>query len=294
MAQKRGKSSGGAVAAEIGQATHMVRARMRAGLRTAARSPKAMLRTFLMALLALAALAFVALWLGGHLPTVAQSASDYKRDRLMALGFVVEHIDVMGEGRLNEADVRAAVGIYEGDYFFDTDLNRAQERTESLPWVDRAVVRRLWPNRIVVQLVETEPYALYQEQGEIFLASASGEIVAPLTPETSRLPETLRVFTGEDAEIHASEISAIVESVPSIWDATVSLTRFPSGRWDIRLEDGTLIKLPAEDVTQTLRRFARMDARHDILSGHEVVDLRLSDRLSLTPRGNTPALDTRA
>ncbi|MEP1231690.1 MAG: FtsQ-type POTRA domain-containing protein, partial [Litorimonas sp.] len=140
-----------------------------AQMRAAGHTRKAMLRFIGSIFLVLSALLFLALWLGGFMPQVRQGLHDFKVGRLMSMGFVVKQIDVMGEGRLHEADVRAAVGIYPGEYFFGADLVRAQNRTESLPWVDRAVVRRLWPNRIVVQLVETKPYALWQRNGQFSL-----------------------------------------------------------------------------------------------------------------------------
>jgi len=45
---------------------------------------------------------FGALWLGGYLPAIKQAGTEFKRDRLMSAGFVVNRIDVMGEGRLRE------------------------------------------------------------------------------------------------------------------------------------------------------------------------------------------------
>jgi cell division protein FtsQ len=230
----------------------------------------------------LLALALLALWLGGHLATVRDSVGQYKRNQLMAMGFTVQRIDVTGEGRLIEADVRAAMGIYEGDYFFGADLKRAQERVESLPWVDHALVRRLWPNRVVVHLVEETPYALYQQDGIIHLTDSEGVIVAPLTSETSRLPENLKLFIGQDAATHATTISTTVQSYPNIWSKTEALTRHASGRWDLTLTDGTFVRLPRENITQSLRRLTALEAR--LGDRYAIVDLRLNDRLTLTPR----------
>jgi cell division protein FtsQ len=117
---------------------------------------------------------FIGIWLGGFLPNVMQAGSDFKRDRLMSMGFTIERVDVMGEGRLREEDVRRALGVYAGDYLFGIDMDGAQARVESLSWVDRAVVRRLWPDRIVVQIIERQPYALWQHEGEVKVVDAKG------------------------------------------------------------------------------------------------------------------------
>ena len=91
---------------------------------------------------------FGALWLGGYLPAVKQAGSDFKRDRLMAAGFVVDRIDVLGEGRLREQDVRRALGIYTGQYFFEADLKEAKARVESLSWVDHALAEQSFRLRL--------------------------------------------------------------------------------------------------------------------------------------------------
>ena len=285
MAKDRGSAHATRVSPlkpDLRGASRLVQSRAHAAFRAATLNRRSALRSAVTVLLALFGLFFVALWLGGYLPAVRQGMADYKQDRLMAMGFVVERIDVMGEGRLNEADARAAVGIYRGAYFFDADLVRAQERTESLPWVDRAVVRRLWPNRIVVQLVETTPVALYQQDGQIHLADADGTLVAPLTAETARLPEGLRLFTGPDATLHAAGITETLQTVPTVWAQTEALTRHASGRWDLHMADGLVVKLPLEAEDKAARIVARMtDAQR---AAYAVIDLRLTDRITLTPK----------
>lgn len=262
-------------------ASRLVQSRVHAGLRSATLSRSSMLRFTSSVLFVFFALAFVALWLGGHLSAVRENVDTFKRNQLMAIGFTIERIDVTGEGRLNEADVRAAVGIYEGDYFFGADLRRAQSNTESLPWVDRAVVRRLWPNRIVVQLVETAPYALYQEDGVLHLTAHDGEIIAPYDPESGDLPSDLRLFIGVDAAMHAQSVSDVLQRHPSVWADTELLTRYPSGRWDVTFKDGRVLRLPLTDLDTALRRFATILAQ--TATGYAIVDLRLSDRMTLTP-----------
>lgn len=263
-------------------ASRLVQSRVHAGLRSATLSRSSMLRFTGSVAFVFLSLAFLALWLGGHLSTVQSSIGDFKRDRLMAMGFTIQRIDVTGEGRLNEADVRAAVGIYEGDYFFGADLKRAQRNTESLPWVDRAVVRRLWPDRIVVQLVETTPYALYQQDGVLHLAAHDGEIIAPFDPKIDRVTETMRIFTGADPVAHADEITADLKSFETLWAETEALTRYPSGRWDVKLASGTTVKLPKDNLYRALSRVSALSQKTE-LSRFAIIDLRLSDRMTLTP-----------
>lgn len=254
-----------------------------AQMRAASHTRKGMIRFITSVFLMFCLMAFLALWLLGALPAVRQGMHDFKVNRLMSMGFVVKQVDVMGEGRLNEADVRAAIGIYPGEYFFGADLERAQIRTESLPWVDRAVVRRLWPNRIVVQLVETKPYALWQQNGQFSLVSAKGEEITKYEDVRS-MPKGLKTLIGEDAPKHATVIEAALEDYPDIWARTESLVHMRGQRWDLYLNGGVKVKLPEANVDEALRRLADLQSRTQILDREvAVIDLRLPDRVSFAP-----------
>ncbi len=71
---------------------------------------------------------------------------------------------------------RAIGGVVKGlkGGFFTLDLDAARQAFEALPWVRQATVRRLWPNRLVVHLVEHVPAASWNGQrvlnihGELF------------------------------------------------------------------------------------------------------------------------------
>lgn len=257
---------------------------MAAQMRAAKHSPKAFARFILKIVATFLALIFIGLWLGGYLPAIRDSLNSWKIDRLMAAGFVVEQVDVMGEGRLNERDIRLAAQIQTGSYFFGVDLEAARDRTESLPWVDRAVVRRLWPNRIVVQVVETTPYALWQNEGELHLLADSGAPIVPVTQAAS-IPPALKTYVGVDAPKHAKAIEATLEPYEDIWARVEGLVQFPSGRWDLHMRNEIVVRLPVENVDGAVKRLAKLDRDTFILSRQVgTIDLRLNDRISLSAK----------
>lgn len=264
---------------------------MAAKVRAAKHSPKAMMQFMTRLIGTFLVLIFIALWLGGFLPAMRENLNNWKVERLMAMGFVVERVDVMGEGRLNERDIRNAVRINRGSYFFGVDLESARSRTESLPWVDRAVVRRLWPNRIVVQVVETTPYALWQSEGELHLLAESGEPIVPVRMAES-VPSGLKTYVGKTAAGDVQKIESMLQPYDGIWRRVESLVQFPSGRWDLHMKNETLIRLPEQDVETALVRLANLDRETFILS-REVgtIDLRLHDRIGLLAK---PQLDAQS
>jgi len=257
---------------------------MAAQMRAAKHSPKAFAMFIVKIIATFFALIFIGLWLGGYLPAIRNNLNNWKVERLMAAGFVVEQVDVMGEGRLNERDIRLAAQIQRGSYFFGVDLDAARDRTESLPWVDRAVVRRLWPNRIVVQVVETTPYAMWQNEGELFLLAESGQPIIPVKQAVS-MPQGLKTYVGPTAAADAKIIEAKLSGYHEIWSRVDSLVQFPSGRWDLHLRNDIIVRLPVDKVDVAISRLAALDRESFVLS-REIgsIDLRLPDRIGLMPK----------
>ncbi len=252
-----------------------------AQVRAASYSAKGFWRLCLTVFILIAAVILGALWLGGFLPNAQQATSNFTKARLMSMGFVVDQIDVMGEGRLRERDVRAALGVYEGDFLFEMDVKAAQKRIESISWVDRAVVRRLWPDRIVVQVIERRPYALWQNDGNIHLIDQSGEVLQTAIP--ADYPQ-LRLVVGPSAAENLADIDQALQKFPNFASGIEIMMQRPSGRWDVRLSEGdVLIKLPKDNVTDAVATVIQLHNKTRILDREvAIIDVRLPDRISLT------------
>jgi len=77
--------------------------------------------------------------------------------------FAVAAIKVEGEVTRNSVStIRANALPRLAGNFFTLDLARSKQAFEAVPWVRAAVVRRIWPNRLAVQLEEHRPAALWR------------------------------------------------------------------------------------------------------------------------------------
>jgi cell division protein FtsQ len=78
--------------------------------------------------------------------------------------FAVRSIRIDGDLAHNSVlTIRANAAPRLAGNFFTLDLSTARRAFESVPWVRHAVVRRVWPNRLAVQLEEHRPVALWAE-----------------------------------------------------------------------------------------------------------------------------------
>lgn len=138
--------------------------------------------------------------------------------------------------------------------FFAVKLQDAQDRIESLPWVESARVRKQWPDVLEVSLVEHKPFArwgsdrLLSEQGKLF--------PTPKKLADLKLPE----LDGPDSQ--AEEVVSLYNDAramfaPSGLDVS-RLTMDARGSWSLLLSNGTEVVVGRDDARSRLRRYVRV------------------------------------
>jgi cell division protein FtsQ len=197
--------------------------------------------------------------------------------------FNIRSVKVEGEvARNSVSTIRAnAMPQLAGNYF-TLDLAKGQRAFEAVPWVRQAIVRRVWPNRLAVQLEEHRPAALWSvkegddqlvnEQGEVFQANL-GDV------EDESLP-TLQGPDGSSAELLAMyrRLVPVFERLEMHIDTLAMSGRgsfraeFDSGA-EIELGRGSEAEMVARTerfvatVTQVIERYQRplvyADLRHN-------------------------------
>jgi cell division septal protein FtsQ len=106
--------------------------------------------------------------------------------------FEVQKLSVSGLKRVEENQVLAKAGFEVGTNVFRVNLDKVRERVEELPWVRYAMVERVFPDKIIIKIVEREPIGLGRINGEVFQFDADAKILDP-DPET---PASFPILDG--------------------------------------------------------------------------------------------------
>lgn len=153
--------------------------------------------------------------------------------------------------QVDEAAVRAAVAPRVREGFFAVDLDVLQAAVESLPWVERAEVRKHWPDRIDVRVEERVPIAFW---GDDRLLSHRGDVFAA---DLGRVPDDLPRLEGPDAR--AGEVwqqhRAARERLAQIGFDIRATRMDPRGAWSVASVDGAEFMLGREQTAERLGRF---------------------------------------
>lgn len=156
--------------------------------------------------------------------------------------------------RVDAGQLRSTVLPYAKRGFFAVRLQDAQDAVEKLPWVERAEVRKRWPDVMEISIVEHRPFARW---GGDRLLSEHGRLF-PVPPGLSveRLPQ----LDGPDSQ--AQEVVALYNESRQLFAPlgldVQSMAMDRRGSWSLVLAGGTVVVVGRADARPRLGRFARL------------------------------------
>jgi len=111
--------------------------------------------------------------------------------------FEIKVVEITRTERIPREDVLAMLDLEPGRGLLLVDVVQAQRSLETHPWIRRAVVRRVFPDTLVVELDEREPVAVLKTGtgGREFLLDREGTLISEGVPVAD---EGLPILTGVD------------------------------------------------------------------------------------------------
>lgn len=215
--------------------------------------------------------------------------------------FNLQKVQLEGDlQRNNVATVRANIVPRMHGGFFNANLNRSREVFESVPWVRKAVVRRVWPNELRVVLEEHRPVAYWHhEDREDQLVNTFGEVFdANLGDvEDEHLPtlEAPLNPTAGEAKVMLDMLQRLKPVLAPLGEIdTLKLTE--RGSWSVELDNDATIELgrgSLEDVLARTDRFVRTlpELKRQYPAPLAHADLRYPEGYAVKLRGLTTLQD---
>lgn len=198
-------------------------------------------------------------------------------------GLTVQAIELSGRRSMPLSVLRHAVNIDRGDPILLIDLKALQGRLQGLGWISEARVERVLPGRLRVEIVEREPFARWQINGQTRLIDKQGVV---LELDDERPFRGLRRVVGAGAATQAADVISSLGREPALFNRVTDMVAVRERRWDVVFDNGVVARLPEDGIELAWSRLARAQAEAGILDRDVVaVDLRVPDRMfvQITP-----------
>jgi len=189
-----------------------------------------------------------------------------------SLHWPIETVRIEGETRFTDrAALEAVVARHTRHGFFGTDLADLRRDIRELPWVRDAGLRRVWPDRVDVDIREHRAVARWHDDG---LLSARGTVFRPETFDRPELPRLAGPETQAAAMLR--RLRRYEVRLAPIADAIAGMEQDARRSWTLRLADGPLLRLGRERLDERLARVVAawpqvVAGRHDRI---RAIDLR--------------------
>lgn len=187
-------------------------------------------------------------------------------------------LNVQGELRqLDEQDIRSALTQQPLGSFFTADVNALRQRVEKLPWVAKASLRKVWPDRLSVYVTERKPLAHWNNDR---LVTADGVVFKAVLDEAELDQPLPRLFGPETAVEATLKQFNSVQQMLAVNGMTVTAMRLTERfAVSVVLANGVELKLGREATLERIKRFidllphikAQQKDRNKVLA---TVDLR--------------------
>ena len=189
--------------------------------------------------------------------------------------------------RADEGSIRAALAAHLNAGFFALNVRAIKDQLEADPWIDKAVITRIWPDTLSVAITEEIAIARWGDQE---LLNQYGESFKPelrtedLTLPLLRGPQGLERKVMEQYQVFSQMLSDTGLRVRQI-------ALSDRGSWTLGMDNDLQVSIGRNDVMERMERFVTFYKQHLYaqLDEIEAIDLRYSNGISIRNKKVMPA-----
>ena len=214
---------------------------------------------------------------GGQLDGVMAQTSHVGDWLGRSVGLGVAVVTVSGATHMSKSRILAIAGIDASRSLPFFDVAEAKARLEADPLVKQASVRKLYPNQVVIEVVERTPYAVWQRDGDISAIAADG---APIDEVADSRYADLPFVVGEGANARVREYVGLLDAMDELKPRVEAGVLVDQRRWNLRLRSGVDIKLPEDNPQAAIAELLTLQRQSRILEKDALAfDFRVPGRV---------------
>ena len=158
-------------------------------------------------------------------------------------------------------------------------IKSAKEKIIKLPWVKNVTISRNLPSNLTVKIEEYSPFAIWHDQSDYYIINKEGFIIDN-SVDPSLFPNLI-ILSGKEANLHVKSLFNILATDYNISGMIYSATWVGLRRWDIRFDNGLLVRLPELNISDAWKELVKIYNTPGSLLGLKAIDLRVSGKVFL-------------
>lgn len=193
------------------------------------------------------------------------------------MGFGVDSVTVAGQIELGDKQILDTAGVNARQSLPFLDVDDIRRKLLAVPLVKNVTVRKLYPGRLVIEIVERQPFGLWQRDGVISIVAADG---APIDVFHDEKFAGLPFVVGDGANLRIEEFMSLLAAAGDLRPKIRAGILVSQRRWTLKMASGVEVMLPEADPRAAVEKLARLEQEKGVLEKDVVsLDLRVPGKL---------------
>jgi len=198
----------------------------------------------------------------------------------------IKHISFQGNRHLTDDELKAFIGIYPGESLVMVSGTKVAQRLLQSPWVRSVNVRKEFPDVVLLQIEEAEPFALLDMSGRLFLVDEKGKFLEELKDSSVPFLPVITCDPYKEKEGLAEALTLaklmMEKGFSSERDRIEIIAHQPHEL--AMIVDGTHVKIGSGGYEEKLERLIRLeeDIKNMVLPV-DYIDLRFAHKAIVKP-----------
>lgn len=204
-----------------------------------------------------------------------------------------QEIKISGNKRVKNEEIVEIINlsqsrkINENEEYQPLIQNLIDEIKSKLLWVNKITISRNMPNQLNISITEYEPFAIWNNEDKKYIIDKDGNAV-PYDENIvdAKEFENMIILSGRGANSNAKALFNIFAINPELSEKIYSATWVGDRRWNIRFDNGLLVKLPEDEINFAWQQLIKLYHQGKI-NEFKVIDLRISDKIYIEYNNST-------
>ncbi len=189
--------------------------------------------------------------------------------------FKIKNIEISNNYLIKKKDIKKNLSdIYNKNIFFITRLD-IEKPLKQLDFFKSIEVKKKYPNKIIIKILETEPVAIFYKKKHKYLLDSSSNLIK--FGNENIYGELPNIF-GEGANYNFMDFVDQLKKNSFPINKIKNFYYFKIGRWDLQLFSGKIIKFPHLNAVKAIKKSIELLNRKDF-ENYKIIDLRVHDKI---------------
>lgn len=189
--------------------------------------------------------------------------------------FNVKNIEITNNYLISKNEIKLKLQNINGKNIFFLKNDDLVNPLYMFEFLHKVEIKKKYPSTIKIKIYEEKPIGILNKKKKKFFVCESSKLI-PFSENFTfaNLPE---IF-GENSEIYLSDFFESLKKMKFPMKKIKNVYYFKIGRWNLKLMNGQIIKLPFENIEESINLSVDLLNKENFQK-YKVIDLRISGKI---------------